>query len=852
MEQIDKTQYTPMMRQYLTIKEDYEDAIVFFRLGDFYEMFFSDAYLASRELELQLTGRDAGVKEKVPMCGVPHHSAERYIERLIEKGYKVAICEQVEDPSKAKKLVKRDVVRLITPGTYMEQSEQDNHYIAALDIHPYSYTVSFLDVSTGDSYVIKLPKDKTILIGELMQINAKELVVSHFVNKEHLKEYITQEGIVVSIQDDTSIPDMFLPLLKKIPSKEEKKTYQRLLSYIIETQKRHLLHIKPAEVIEATSYLKLDSHTVRNLELIETYRKGHRNGSLFWLIDKCKTAMGSRFLKRQLLRPLVNKTLLETRYDTIDALNKEFVTKEELRNQLINVYDLERIVGRIAFGNANAKDLVQLRKSLSVLPGVKTSLLELHTDHTTFLSESIDALEDFYKILNVSLVDDPPLTIKEGGLIKDGYNSDLDEYRQISSNVKNYLDTFQTEERERTGIKKLKIGYNRIFGYYIDIPRGQIANVKDEFGYTRKQTLANSERYITESLKVKEKQILASEEKQVQLEYDLFLELREQAKSFISTIQKNASIISEVDMLIAFSIISERYRFTRPKLVEGNNIHIKGSIHPVVNEVLEDVFVPNDFNLDKKADILLITGPNMSGKSTYMRQLALTIILAQMGSFVPAEEAKLPIIDAIYTRIGAADDLVSGQSTFMVEMLDANRAINGATENSLILFDEMGRGTATYDGMAIAQAIIEYIHETIKCKTLFSTHYHELTDLDQTLPRLKNVHVSATDEHGKITFLHKVKEGPTDKSYGINVAHLAELPTPLIKRAKQLLNQLEFHHKRLEQDDDFTLFDLDEDNEAIEKADPIKEKLKNVSLDECTPLEALNILSELIHEIEEK
>jgi DNA mismatch repair protein MutS len=849
MEQIDKTQYTPMMRQYLTIKEDYEDAIVFFRLGDFYEMFFSDAYLASRELEIQLTARDAGAKERVPMCGVPHHSADGYIQTLIEKGYKVAICEQVEDASKAKKLVKRDVVKLITPGTYMDQSKQDNHYIAALDIHPYAYTVSFLDVATGDSYVVKLPKDKTILIGELMQINARELVVSHFLNKDHLKEYIIQEGIVVSIHDDTSIPDMFESLLKDVPSAEEQKTMRRLLSYVIETQKRVLMHIKPAQVLEATSYLRLDSHTVRNLELTETLHKAHRNGSLFWLINKCKTAMGSRHLKRQLLRPLVNRKMLETRYDTIDVLNKEFVTKQELRDELVNVYDLERIIGRVAYGNANAKDLVQLRRSIEVLPRIKEALYALKTDHTAYLADSIDPLLPFFNLLEKALTDDPPLTIKEGGLIKDGYNPDLDELRQISLNVKNLLDGLQSEERERTGIKKLKIGYNRVFGYYIEVPKGQIAHIKEEFGYTRKQTLANSERYITPTLKDKEKKILSSEEKQVELEYDLFINLRETAKDYIAIIQKNASILSEIDMLITFSLVSERYHFVRPTLIESSQIHIEDSFHPVVAEVLDDVFVPNDITMNDNTDILLITGPNMSGKSTYMRQLALTVILAQMGSFVPAKKAEIPVFDAIYTRIGAADDLVSGQSTFMVEMLDANRAITGATKDSLILFDEMGRGTATYDGMAIAQAIIEYIHETIQCKTLFSTHYHELTDLEGTLTKLQNIHVSATEDHGKITFLHKIKEGPTDKSYGINVAHLAALPSPLIKRAKVILNQLEFHHKRLEQDGDFTLFNFNEPEEEIPVSDPIREQLESVRLEECTPLEALNILNDLIHKL---
>jgi DNA mismatch repair protein MutS len=850
MEQINKSQYTPMMRQYLTIKEDYNDAIVFFRLGDFYEMFFTDAFLASRELEIQLTGRDAGTKEKVPMCGVPHHAAESYIERLIEKGYRVAICEQVQDPKDAKGIVKREVVRLITPGTYIESKSEEITYLAAIGINANNYTISYLDLSTGDTYSILIPKDLNILINELLQINPKEIVISNFFDESHLEKYIKAQGVLVSINNEYSVPEVFNHLYAKLPSKEEKKTFKRLLNYIIRTQKRELMHLKKAIILEASSYLRMDSNTVRNLELTETLRQNNRIGSLFWLIDKCETAMGSRYLKKQILRPLVNKDTLETRYDTIDILNKEFITKEEIKNLLKNVYDLERIVGRISYGNTNAKDLVQLRRSISVIPELKEKLNELNSKHALFLSNSLDSLLEFHLLLENAITSDPPLTIKEGKMIKDGYNPELDSIKNTALNIKEWLAELQEQEKKRTGIKKLRIGYNRVFGYYIEVPKGQVVNVLDEYGYTRKQTLSNSERYITEELKQKETIILSSEEKSIKLEYALFIEIRDLARNYISIIQKNANIISEIDMLISLSIISEELNLSRPILVNDNTIEIRDSRHPVVEKVLtDDVFVPNDIILDKHTDILLITGPNMSGKSTYMRQMALTTILAQIGSFVPAKKAKIPVFDAIFTRIGAADDLVSGKSTFMVEMLDANNAIKNATTNSLILFDEIGRGTATYDGMALAQAIIEYIHEKIKCKTFFSTHYHELTDLDKSLSKLRNVHVSAKDNSGKIIFLHKVKEGPTDKSYGINVASLADLPKGLIERSKLILNDLEKSHQQLTDSTSINLFNFDDFEEVKEEENEIVKLLKDVDIDELTPLEALNILSKIINKI---
>lgn len=853
METIDQSQYTPMMRQYLTIKEDYNDAIVFFRLGDFYEMFFTDAFIASKELEIQLTARDAGAKERVPMCGVPHHAAEAYIEKLIAKGFKVAICEQVENPADAKGIVKRDVVRLITPGTYIENKSDEVSYLAAIGININSYTISYLDVSTGDSYSLLLPKDINILINELLQIAPKEIVIASYFDEAHLEKYITSQGIVLSIHNETDVPEVFYNLYENIPSKEEQKTFKRLLNYIIKTQKRELMHLKKAVTLEASSYMRMDSNTIRNLELTETLRNNNRIGSLFWLIDKCETAMGSRYLKRQILRPLVNKEILETRYDALDILNKEFIIKQEIKDLLKNVYDLERIVGRISYGNTNGKDLVQLRRSIGILPQLITSLLSLENPHFTFLANSIDALEEFHHLLERAIVDDPPLTIKEGGIIKEGYNAELDDIKNAASNLHDWLQRLEETEQKRTGIKKLKIGYNRVFGYYLEIPKGQVEHVKEEFGYTRKQTLSNSERYITEELKEKESIILRGKEKSIQVEYDLFVELRDASRKCISIIQKNANIISEIDMLIALSAVSEECNLIRPVLNQDQSIEIIDSRHPVVERILIDQeFVPNNIIMHPDTQILLITGPNMSGKSTYMRQMALTAILAQIGSFVPAKSANIPVFDAIFTRIGAADDLVSGKSTFMVEMLDANNAIKNATDKSLILFDEIGRGTATYDGMALAQSIIEYIHEKIKCKTFFSTHYHELTILDKSLTDLRNVHVSAKDEDGQIIFLHKIKPGPTDKSYGINVASLAHLPKGLIERAKVILLDLERNYQKLSDDAHINLFNFDDyEEEPVEPQvdSEIITELKDLSIEDITPIEALNILYKIINKL---
>lgn len=842
----DKSNYTPMIQQYLTIKEDHSDAIVFFRLGDFYEMFFEDAILASKELEIQLTARDGGDDERIPMCGVPHHSSETYLARLVEKGYKVAICDQTEVPSKAKKIVNREVVRIVTPGTNIDNKEAEEQFIAAIGLSDYFYTITHLNVSTGELYALKIPKDINALISELSTMALKEIVVTHAFDKTYIQSFCDQEGILISIQASSELDESFNHLFTHLPTDQEKKTTRRLLAYIMKTQKRTLMHIKPAKKLKSSGFMKMDVNTIRHLELTRTLRQNKENGSLFWLLKFTQTAMGSRFLKRQILRPLLNKEVLNKRYDFVEKLNDEFIITEELREHLKTVYDLERIVGRISYGNTNAKDLVQLRRSLQGLPAFKDKLQALSLEYATFLSESIDPLNPIYDELENALKDDVPLTIKEGNMFKEGYDNTLDDLKDIHLNISQWLLNLEKEERERTGIQKLKVGYNRVFGYYIEVPKGQIKNVKDEFGYTRKQTLANAERYITEALKEKEKIIMSSEEKSVKREYELFISLRDKIKQTIGIIQKNAEILSEIDMFLAFSQASERYRLTRPILSDEPIIEIRGSRHPIVELMQNESFISNDITMDEDTDIFLITGPNMSGKSTYMRQLAITAIMAQIGAFVPADYAKLKCFDQLFTRIGASDDLLSGKSTFMVEMLDANHAIQNATKASLILFDEIGRGTSTYDGMAIAQAIIEYIHEKIGAKTLFSTHYHELTNLENSLTRLRNIHVSAEEEDGKIIFHHTVKKGRADKSYGINVASLAQLPKTLINRSESILKTLESNDDNITLSSGYNLFSISETpEETSEEIDEITSLLDETDPDALRPIDALSLIYKL-------
>ena len=839
---VDINKVTPMMRQYLEIKEKNEDIILFFRLGDFYEMFFEDAILVSHELELTLTGKNAGLEERIPMCGIPHHAANVYIDKLVDKGYKIGICEQLEDPKNAKGIVKRDIIQIISKGTIMNESlvEFENNYIGNIMDFNHAYVISYADISTGEIYTTILEHNISKVISEIVGLNIKEIVMNSKVDKNILSILKNQFKITVTISDELENDKQYEYIYEDIGDVRYIETIKHLLTYITNTQKRSLTHLQKAIIKENKNYLKMDVHTKRNLELTETLRLKQRNYSLIWLLDKTKTAMGSRTLKNMIENPLIDKKEIEKRYDTIDILLKEFIIKEDLANLLFEVYDLERLSGRIAFGNANAKDLLQLKSSLKVLPEISSLLTQIK------FYKNFQPLDDLYELLEKSIYENPPISIKEGYLIKDGYNAELDELKSLRKGGKDFVARFEEEEKERTGIKNLKVGYNRVFGYYIEVSKGNTNLVKEEYGYERKQTLSNSERYISPILKEKEALILNAEEKIVELEYNLFIEIRNKIKEYIPKLQKIAKVISEIDVLQAFTTVAEENNYIRPIISENRNIKILDNRHPVVEKVINDEFVKNDIIMDDKTDILLITGPNMAGKSTYMRELAITVIMAQIGSFVPASYAELPIFDAIFTRIGASDDLVSGESTFMVEMNEAAFAISSATENSLILFDELGRGTATFDGMALAQSIIEYIHNNIKAKTLFSTHYHELTDLEDTLTRLKNVHVSAHEEDGKITFLHKVKKGSIDKSYGIHVARLANLPESLIKRASQILAVYENKEKVRDNKIQESL-PLEELMEP--KENEIQKVINEINPLEITPLEALNILYDLKNKI---
>lgn len=841
MNEVDKTKLSPMMLQYIDMKEKNMDVILFFRLGDFYEMFFEDALIASRELELTLTGKSAGLEDRIPMCGIPYHSVNPYIDKLIDKGYKVAICEQIEDPKTAKGVVKREVLQILSKGTMMNSEfldEKTNNYIGNVIDLKYTYVISYADISTGEFYTTTSIYDSNSLVSLILSLNLKEIVVKNNFDNNVLNTLKNKYKVNISIFDEEIDVSEYTNIFSHIEDSKYIESIKHLLSYLISTQKRSLNYLQKINIINTKSYLKLDINARRNLELTSSLRLKERTYSLLWLLDKTKTAMGSRMLKNWIENPLVDKNEINKRYDIVEKLETEFILKEELREYLYQVYDLERLSGRIGYGNTNGRDLLQLKNSLKVLPNIKSILDNLKYEKT------IETLDELYELLQNSIDEDAPVTIKEGGIIKSGFNLELDELKENRSSGKDFVIKMESEERNRTGIKNLKVGYNKIFGYYIEVSKSNIGLIKEEYNYIRKQTLANCERYVTPLLKEKEALILGAEEKIINLEYNLFIEIKNKVQTYIKRIQNIAKVIAEIDVLQSFATISEENNYIRPIITDKRIVEIIDNRHPVVEKVLETPFVPNDILMDEKTNILIITGPNMAGKSTYMREFAITVIMAQIGCFVPAKKCTLPIFDQIFTRIGASDDLVSGDSTFMVEMKEANEAITNATNNSLIIFDELGRGTATYDGLSLAQAIIEYIHNNIKCKTLFSTHYHELTKLEDHFENLKNVHVSALEENGNITFLHKIKNGSVDKSYGIHVAKLANLPKPLIKRANEILSDYESNGNiEIKNQISFDLDEKDEENIALEK-------LKQINPYEITPIEALNILYELKKDVD--
>ena len=838
MADVDLTKITPMMRQYIDIKNKNKDIIILFRLGDFYEVFFEDAITVSRELELTLTGRSAGLEEKVPMCGVPHHAVNVYIEKLVEKGYKVGICEQLEDPATAKGLVERGLIQIISRGTMTSGealNENDFNYIGSVIDFTNSYGISYTDITTGIVYTTIVGHSSTNLVSEIVSLNLKEVVTDSKLDTSIVNILKNQFKIVMSIYDEEIDITEYEYVYEDLEDDRCKDTTKLLLRYISSTQMRSLSHMQKAIFKENKQVLHMDIHTKRNLELTETLRLKQRNYSLIWVLDKTKTAMGARMLKTYVENPLIDKEEINKRYDVVETLLEEFILHEDLKNLLYEVYDLERLSGRVAFGNANARDLLQLKTSLRVLPDINNILKSIKYS-------TLEDLSDLYQLLEHSIYENPPVGIKEGYLIKEGYNKELDELKELRSGGKDFVARFETEERERTGIKTLKVGYNKVFDYYIEVSKGAIGQVKDEYGYERKQTLSNCERYISPILKEKEALILNAEERIIELEYNLFIEIRDKIKTYIPKLQSVSRIISEIDVLQSFATITSENNYIRPTLTDDRNLRLINNRHAVVEKVLDTEYVSNDIIMDNDTNIELITGPNMAGKSTYMRQLAITVIMAQIGCFVPCSEAVMPVFDAIYTRIGASDDLVSGESTFMVEMKEANNAISNATVNSLVLFDELGRGTATFDGMALAQAIIEHIHDNIKCKTLFSTHYHELTDLENNLKNLKNIHVSAHEEDGEITFLHKIENGSVDKSYGIHVAKLANLPDKLIKRASSILKVYEGKEKKrdIKIQESLPLDELMETKESV-----VEKQIKELDVMNMTPIQALNKLCEL-------
>ena len=829
-----KQKYSPMMMQYLGIKEQNKDAIVMFRLGDFYEMFFDDAMIVSKELELALTGKNAGAKERVPMCGVPFHSASGYIQKLVDNGHKVAIVEQLTDPGK-KGIVERGVVQIVTPGTIFDESmtKNKNNYIACMMIFDFVYTLAFCDITTGEFQVINIDKKDHLLNNQLASMEVKEIVVKSDCT------YNFNDSIMVSHYDNETFNEKYRDIFHNIKDLKEIKVSTLLLNYLIETQKRDLEHLQMIEEINNQDFMTMDLYTKKSLELTENSKDHEKYGSLFWLLDMTKSAMGARLLKNYIDRPLLKKEAIEERLDIVEIFTQQFIQRESIKEILKEIYDLERLSSRIAFGNINARDLKWIASSLKVLPELKQQLYSFNEPLTDQLANQIIDLSHITKLIDGAIIDNPPLTIKEGNIIKDHFNEELDELRYLRDHGKQWLVDFEQKEREKTGIKNLKVGYNRVFGYYIEVTKGSLDLVKDEFEYTRKQSLSNAERFITPELKDMESKILSAQDKIQKLEYVLFTQVRNEIKKEVHLIQDVSKIIARVDVYQSLAMLASENSYVRPVFNDQKIMDIKEGRHGVIEKVMgHGKYVPNDVSIDENSPVVLITGPNMGGKSTYMRQVALIVIMAQIGSFVPAKYANLTIFDQIFTRIGASDDLISGQSTFMVEMLEANNALRFASEKSLILFDEIGRGTATFDGMAIAQAMIEYIASEIHCMTLFSTHYHELTFLEDKGLGIQNVHASARVDNDHLVFEYLIKKGRSNKSYGVNVAKLAKLPDEVINRANLVLETLE------ENNVEDRLIE-EKQVQVIEKESEVEKYLKTIDPMALSPLDALSTLIEL-------
>lgn len=832
--------YTPMMQHYLKMKEENPDAILFYRLGDFYEMFFDDAKLVSQELDLVLTGRSAGVEEKVPMCGVPFHAANSYISRLVKKGYKVAICEQLEDPSNAKGLVDRGIVKIVTPGTYMDSTmdAKTTNYMASCDISSFEITVVYCELSTGELKYQTLQRSLVALQKALLEQNVSELVCPMAMDKKWMSALEEMETILISKHKKSSVDSQDLPLLNGIESESLKEAFALLMAYLKDTQKQHIDHFLPIESMDKDKVLVMDYETKNHLELVSSQSTNAKAESLWSFMDKCQSAMGSRLLKRWIGYPLIDAKKIAKRQAAIKDLKENFMLRENLKEHLVYVYDMERLASRMAYGSASPRDVLQL---VATLEHAKPILdLAISLDSYPEFSQVPDC-QGLYNEIKNAIIENPPLTLKEGGVFNDGYNQELDEVRRIAKKGKDFILELEAKERERTGVKSLKVGYNRIFGYFIEVRNGNLSNIKDEFGYHAKQTLANATRFVTQELKEKEEQILHAQETKVKLEQSLFNDLLLRIKKDLFDLHACAQALSTIDVLVSLAILASEKGYVCPVFHPGYNVNVVEGKHPILDDRMKKKrYVSNDWKMSEDEHVQLITGPNMGGKSTYMRQNALLVVMAQMGSFIPAKTAELPIFDRIFTRIGASDDILTGKSTFMVEMMEANAALCYATKHSLILFDEIGRGTATYDGMALAQAMLEYIDEAIGAKTLFSTHYHELTDLEREHPSMHNVHVDVREEKNEIEFRYRIIDGKADKSYGINVARLAHLPKVVLDRAAQLLTN--FENQDNNQNYQPSLF-------VMEQVQPEKSKLlqqlQELDIDSMTPRDALDCLYEL-------
>jgi len=859
---------TPMMQQYLDLKEKYSDCLLFFRLGDFYEMFFEDALTASRELDIVLTGRDCGLEERAPMCGVPHHSVDNYISRLIDKGFKVAVCEQLTDPALSKGLVERDVVRVYTPGTVIEESmlnEHKNNYIVSLFLCEDTLGMAYCDVSTGEFFVSEFSSEKWTeeLIDELARISPTEIIANDalFMQEQLIKRLqrasflecyaswaYEQEQASQRLCSHFAVQNLSCYGCEKLTSAIA--AAGALLSYLEETQKNSLAHIRKISVLRRSLYMGLDASTRRNLELTQPLRfEGSKKSTLLYLLDKTSTAMGARLLRSWLEQPLQNMDDINMRLDAVEELVKKPVAREGLRSALNSIYDIERLCSRIAYGTVHARDCDALRASLLRLPEVGIALDILEAPAFRRISANLDAMEDIASLLCAAIVDTPPISVKDGGIIRDCFHQEVDSLREASTNGKSWIAKMEADERTATGIKNLKIGYNRVFGYYIDVTKSYQSLVP--YHYQRKQTLANSERYITPELKELEETIIGAEEKLVVLEYKLFTEIRETLLGAIERLQADAMLIAELDVYRSLAQVAFENDYCRPQMQKKGSINIVDGRHPVVERALKEGFIPNNTLLDAKENrLLILTGPNMAGKSTYMRQVALIVLMAHIGSFVPAKKATVSVTDRIFTRVGASDNLASGQSTFMVEMSEVSNILNNATANSLLILDEIGRGTSTFDGLSIAWAVLEHIADTTKCgaKTLFATHYHELTELEGKLPGIKNYRISVKEVGDDIIFLRRIVRGGADKSFGVQVARLAGLPDCVISRAKELLRQLEAADINRDLFSDLPLQGNDTQQLTLfgsPAPDDIVETLKQINIDALTPIEALNTLYDL-------